>query len=91
MICHSSDFSLHLSSVVLNYVASQTFYPTGSTKAVEITTDTYINMRGILSSFMPILTKYLTSDSAKLSFLEAMVNCWENVGKPEGNFLFTDC
>jgi hypothetical protein len=84
MICQSSGFSFQLSSVVLNYVASQTFYPTGSSKAAEITTDTYINMRGILSSFISILTKYLTSDAAKLSFLEAVVNCWENVGQPEG-------
>ena len=33
---------------------------------------------------MPILTKYLTTNAAKLSFLEAVVNCWENVGQPEG-------
>jgi hypothetical protein len=84
MICQSCGFSLQLSSVVLNYVACETFYPPGSSKAAKITTDTYINMRGILSSFMPTLTKYLTSDEAKLSFLEAVVNCWENVGQPEG-------
>jgi hypothetical protein len=36
---------------------------------------------------MPILLKYLMGNAAKLSFLEAVVNCWEKVGQPEGNFL----
>ena len=87
-ICQSEKFSLRLSSAVLNYVASKTFYPPGSTNATKITTDTYISMREILSSFIPILVKYLTGGAAKLSFLEAVVNCWENVGQPEGSLFF---